>query len=36
MSNLTSELSFQADGRRSDQRRILWALAAVGALVLLF
>ena len=36
MSDLTSELAFEADSRRSDQRRILWALAAVGILVLIF
>ena len=36
MSSLTSELAFEADRRRSEQRRILWALAAVGVLVLLF
>ena len=36
MSGLASELTFEADSRRSDQRRILWALAAVGVLVLLF
>ncbi len=36
MSGLASDLAFEADSRRSEQRRILWALAAVGALVLIF
>jgi hypothetical protein len=36
VSGLNSELAFESDRRRSEQRRILWALAAIGALVLLF
>ena len=36
MSSLASELALEADRRRNEQRRILWALAAVGVLVLLF
>jgi len=36
MSSFASELAFEADRRRSEQRRIFWALAAVGVLVLLF
>jgi len=36
MSSFASELAFEADRRRSEQRRILWSLAAVGVLVLLF
>jgi len=36
MSSLASELAFEADRRRTEQRRVLWALAAVGLLVLLF
>ena len=36
MSSLASELAFEADRRRSEQRRVLWVLAAVGVLVLLF
>ena len=36
MSSLASELAFEAERRRNEQRRILWALAAVGVLVLLF
>jgi hypothetical protein len=36
MSGLASELALEADRRRNEQRRILWALAAVGILVLLF
>ena len=36
MSSVSSELALEVDRRRSEQRRILWALAAVGLLVLLF
>ena len=36
MSGLASELAFDAERRQGEQRRVLWALAAVGALVLLF
>jgi hypothetical protein len=36
VSGLNSELAFESDRRRGEQRRILWALAAIGLLVLLF
>ena len=36
MSSLSSELAFESDRRRTEQRRVLWAVAAVGVLVLLF
>lgn len=36
MSGIASELALEADRRRSEHRRALWALAAVGVLVLLF
>jgi hypothetical protein len=36
MSGLASELALEADRSRSDQRRLLIALAVVGLLVLLF
>ncbi len=35
-SSLASDLAFESERSRSDQRRILWALAVVGVLVLLF
>jgi len=36
MSGLASELALEADRSRGDQRRLLFALAGVGLLVLLF
>ena len=36
MSGLASELALEADRGRSDQRRLLLSLAAVGLLVLIF
>ena len=36
MSGLASDLAFEAERRRTEQRRLLWALAAVGVLVLIF
>src|SRR5262245_30121142 len=36
MSGVAAELALEADRRRGDQRRLLFALAAVGLLVLLF
>ena len=36
LSGLASELAFDAERRQAEQRRVLWALAAVGALVLVF
>ena len=36
MSGLASELALEADRSRSDQRRLLFALAALGLLVLIF
>jgi len=36
MSSLSSELALETDRRRSDQRRLLLAIAAVGLLVLVF
>ena len=36
MSGISSELALESDRRRSDQRRLLLALAAVGLLVLVF
>ena len=36
MSGLSADLAFEAERSRGDRRRILWALLAVGLLVLLF
>ena len=36
MSELAAELALEADRRRGDQRRVLFALAGLGLLVLVF
>jgi hypothetical protein len=36
VSDLATDVALDADRSRSDQRRVLWCLAALGALILLF